>query len=661
MSKFGSNRRIFAQFLQEQLEVEDRDLTPLERTFREQPPPLEIFVGDASYLNFDSDGMALGSIQYSLVRHLEQILRPETYVEMVKEWGPEYAPVRFVNELVAMWGKGGGKDMTVQVGFSRVLNILLSLNNPHEYYGLPRHVIIHLMNVAASSKQAHGVFFKPLRTLLINTSWFADKFEGDLPSDKATEIFFKGQIELISGHSDAETLEGKNLLVGVADEIAAFKMEKDARGGTAASKTAEGLVDMLKSSASTRFPENYKLVQISYPRAKGDAIMTALNKAKASEELLGEKSSYYSSGPYKTWDVNPKYDKIERVSVPGVPYTVPNYLSIIEDYTNNVAFAKAKYECEPDAAMNRFFKDDFAIAATFARRDPVPPVSFEYYVGVDRENDEHAKVEQWLCRYEFSNDFWPKPGAIYAVHADMAVKSDRAGVAMSHVVDYDLERDPETGAETYLPKIEVDFATYWAADAGAVHPDDESRAMPREIQIRWFRALIMALIRRGFPIERVSMDGFQSVDSLQILESRGLVAERYSLDRTPEGYKTLRDVMYGDRLQGPEEPVLIEEISALNLFAGGKIDHLPGGSKDVADAVAGSVVGAILVGGQEEDELDDVADAVNANPSFETQMMARSWSETGSTEELPLFGGSASSSGAFGSPFGGGQSGWGGF
>ena len=660
-SKFGGGKsaaRLFSEFLQEELQVEDRDLTPLERTFNEQFPPLKKFVGDAQFLDFDKDGLYLGEIQYDLVRHMEQILLPATYIEMVREWGVDYAPVRYVNELVACWGKGSGKDMSVQIGFSRAANILLSLKSPQEYFNVPSHTIIHMMNVAASSSQAHGVFFKPLRHLLVNSPWFADKFEGkELPSDKATEINFKKSISLVSGHSDAETLEGKNLIVAVADEIAAFKMEKDARGGTAASKTAEGLVDMLKSSASTRFPANYKLVQISFPRAKGDAILTALNKAKASEEEFGAESTHYASGPYKTWDVNPKYEHVERVKIPGLQDPVPNYPSIIEDYKKSISFAQAKYECKPDAAVNRYFKDDAAILGSFEEEPLDAPVEISYIVGVDKD-DKQAKIEQWDVEFTFAEDFVPLNGAMYAIHADMAVTGDRAGVAMSHVHEYDIEVDPETQEEIYLPNVVVDFAIAFEADSGAVHPLLDT-ALPREIQIRWFRKLVMELIRRGFPIERASMDGFQSVDSLQILASRGLDAVRYSLDRTPEGYRTLRDVMYSGRLKGPKNPILIEEIAALNQFSRGKVDHLPGGSKDIADAVAGSVVGAILLGGEVEEDPDAVQDSVNAQMAAEMQVISQ-WGEDSIDEFTPTFGSSnnrmfgGGGSSVFDSPFGSG-------
>ena len=592
----SSNARLLADMLQNEFEVEDRDLTPLDDVFAEQFPPLLTFIADKQFMRYGS--MELSPIQEQLLRHFEQILRPETYIEMVRYWGPEYAPVRFVNNLACAWGKGSGKDMSIQLGFSRIANILLSMKWPHTYYKLPDHTIIHMMNVAASSKQAHGVFFKPLRNLITKAPWYADKFEsGEPPGPQAGEIRFIKQIELISGHSDPETLEGKNLIAAVADEISAFPLADTIKSSKGSSGTAEALVQMLQSSASTRFPEFYKMVQISYPRARGDAILKALDEAKKDEQEQGDHSRYYSSGPHSTWTVRPDLATIEKITIPGVDNPIPNIPSIVSDYRKNLSFAKAKYECDPDAAINRFFGDDIAIFASFDQKRLVDPISFIYRLGKDE--DEEGTVDQWQCDFAFSPDFLPMPGAIYSIHGDMAVTGDRAGVVLSHVRDYKSVQDHE-GRFERRPVVSVDFVGSWESDASAINPEN-NKALPREIQIRWFRKLVMALLERGFQIGHVSMDGFQSVDSLQILASRGIEAVKISLDRNPEGYQTLKDVMYEGRLDGYYHELLIHEISSINRYPNGKIDHLPGGSKDIADALAGSVLGAVTIGGEEED------------------------------------------------------------
>ena len=60
----------------------------------------------------------------------------------------------------------------------------------------------------------------------------------------------------------------------------------------------------------------------------------------------------------------------------------------------------------------------------------------------------------------------------------------------------------------------------------------------------------------------------------------------------------------------PYVKILMDEIEALS-HINGKIDHPPHLSKDMADALAGSVAGAIVVGGAEDADgsLVDVGDS----------------------------------------------------
>jgi hypothetical protein len=595
--------------LRNEWEVEDDTSTSaLSLIFEEEPPPLTRFVQDKKFLN----NPPLSVPQYDFVRHFEQVLMPETYILMVEEFGEEWMPVRFVNELSAQWGKGGGKDHVCQMSFARVSNILLCLKSPQDYYGMAHQTIFHMLNVAKSAPQAHGVFFKPLRTLLTESSWFADKFE-TRPGPMAQEIRFHKRIELISGHSEAESLEGKNLIAAIADEISAFPTGSEvmlSKTGRPPAKTAEGILDMLRSSATSRFPYNYKLGQISYPRYKGDAIQQATAEAKMDVEANGEESVYYFSGPIKTWDANPRYDSIPRVEVAGAGEPVPKVPAILKDYRLNPAFARAKYECDPDVAQNRFFSNDTAIFEAFSDQRNIPPITIEYYWGIeDHDNWEKADYGQlrprpgWQVRFHFAADFVPYRGALYALHGDMAITGDRAGVAMSHVQNWErriwTKADGDTTMES-RPLVKVDFVTAFEANAAAVTPD--GKVVPLEVQIRWYRKLIYELIRRGFAIDRVTFDRFASEDTIQQLVARGLEAERFSLDTNTHGYETLRDTMYDGRLIGYWHEPVVDEIRQLNLLPNGKVDHPPDGSKDMSDALAGSVVGAVLVGGDESDE-----------------------------------------------------------
>lgn len=595
-----------AEMLRDTLEIDTTEAKPLADIFDEEPPTLNQFISDAKYLN--QVGVNLSTLQYDFIRHFEQILYPETYILMVEEFGEYWNPLRFVNEYAIEWGKGSGKDFCCQICFARVANILLCLKNPQQYFDFGPATYLHLLNVASSAPQAHGVFFKPLRKMLVDSAWFKTRFEGNHePGPQAQEIRFVKQIELISGHSQASTLEGKNLVAGIADEISEFPTEDEvnmSKSGRVPAKTAKAIISMLRTSGSTRFPETYRLAQISFPRYKGDAIEQAIIEAKAD---IAEKpnSRFFASGPYATWEVNPRYDKYERVEIPGATQPVPDLPLFHDEYKKNPAESRAKYECKPELAENRFFNNDEAIFAAFPDVRPVPPITFEYYWGIDNEGDPAAvfggnyrdehQVPGWQVKFHFAPDFRPVAGALYAMHGDMAISGDRAGVAMSHVRTWDRRDWPSPGGHMVLeqrPVVKVDFCDAFTADATAV-------PAKREVQIRWYRKLIWELRSRGFHIGFVSFDNFQSADSMQILEAYGIETERASTDRDNRLYDTLRDVMYDNRLEGYYNEILISEIRRLSLLKNGRIDHPPGGSKDMADALAGSVAGAVQLGGDE--------------------------------------------------------------
>lgn len=598
-----------AEMLRNELGVETDGATPLTDIFDEEPPPLSAFISDARYL--DQRGVVLGGLQYDFIRHFEQILFPETYILMVEEFGEYWNPVRYCNEYAVEWGKGSGKDYVCQLSFSRLSNILLSLKNPQEYYNLGPDTILHLLNVAATAPQAHGVFFKPMRSMLTRSPWFEDKFQGgELPGPQAGEMRFIKQIELISGHSQADNLEGKNLIAGVADEIAAFKTESEvmaSKSGITPSKTAKAILSMLKTSSATRFPETYRIAQISFPRYKGDAIEQAILKGTADNAAKGLESRHFVSGPHATWSVNPRYDKFERIEVAGATQPVPNVPLFIEDYETDPAEARAKYECKPELAQKRFFSNDEAIYAAFEEVLPVPPITMEYYWGFDTDVDsaenfagyEH-RVPGWQVRFHYAPDFRPKSGAMYTIHGDMAVSGDRAGVAMTHVRTWDRRDWVIPGNALQMesrPVVKVDYV-------GAFEADPRVTPAPREVQIRWYRKLIWELRSRGFYIAAVSFDNFQSTDSMQILQSWGIEARHASTDRSTVLYDNLKDVMYDGRLEGYYEPVLVGEIQRLSKIRNGKIDHPPDGSKDLADALAGAVSLSVEFGGDEGETVE---------------------------------------------------------
>jgi hypothetical protein len=278
-----------------------------------------------------------------------------------------------------------------------------------------------------------------------------------------------------------------------------------------------------------------------------------------------------------------------------------------DDYEKDPARAKAMYEARPSRAINPYFSNPLPIEQAF--KQAPAPLSIGYRAEIPGRT--------WAPDYEFAPFLVPIQGAQYAMHADLAISGDMAGIALAHVKhweDREVVGQDAAGADVVKwetrPVVKVDFLAAFSAD---------KRAQPvREIQIRWARLLCLELIRRGFNIRLFSCDGFESADSRQIMETQyGLETHVVSTDRASmikadgisQGealWRNLRDLASEARLLIPGSGIFydrcLNELLALSRMPNGKIDHPPGGSKDIADGLAGACGGAIYLGGREDEE-----------------------------------------------------------
>lgn len=547
-----------------------------------EPVPLDAWIRETRYVNL---GFVPGEEQMRSLRHIEWIYHPADWEAL----GWTRDDVELVNMIVLKWGKGSGKDTMSQVGLLRICYLLQCLRNPQAYYGIGLHSEIHLLNTAVSAPQANAVFFTPLKTLIEQSPFFSDKAQTTING-----VTFDKQIQLISGHSQTKSQEGMNLLAGVADEIAEFKTKEELErtsksvSGRESQQSAEGLDGMLRSSGRSRFSEVFKALYLSWTRFKGDYIEKMYEEGERA--IARNPQARWFISHKATWEANPTKKRSD----------------FDDDYEADEIAAKAKYECLPPGARDAFFRNLVALGLAFPARDH-NPVTYELVEGPDPDNP--LGGVGWQADFSFADDFQPIRGAAYAVHIDQAHTQDKAGWAMSHVSGYaNREVSDENDRVIKQAIVQLDAAVRF--DQGP----------HGEIELRWLRQLVYRLLERKFRIVYVTFDGWQSVDSIQTLNARiatknpkapaekKRVAELYSLDRSTEGYDTLKSLVYaglykGYRLptvgDGPFEKPCIwwKELKALERQGGlatrAKIDHPPYGSKDVADAIAGSAVGAI--------------------------------------------------------------------
>ena len=528
-----------------------------DNVFSETPVPLDEFLRSGSFLNI----VKLSDKQYEFIKHGTQIY----YDKELEQLG--WDKVRKVGELVAFWGKSSGKDFCSQIIQSRIAYLLLCLVNPQKYYDLAQVSSIDMLNMAYNADQAESVFFNTFAEMIRTCSWFSNK--ADIGTHK---IEFDKRVFAYSGNSFEEAFEGKNLMIAVLDEIAAFKTkieleQMSMRRLRAPRYSAESVYDMAKSSVESRFPNGIgKVISLSFPRFKNDFIQQLYNKGK------DEHTCYVSFGT--TWDVNP-YRKRSDFD---------------DEFRKNPERAESRYACNPSGIEGGYFKNKEALKTAF------PLISSDL---VPTTDDRAPQFKLWFkCNHNFT----------CGIHIDLGLKYDKAGIAMAHVVNAVEEvRKDETGTVTsvMLPIVEIDFATSFIAP------------MNGEIDIALIRQMIVDLISKGFRIGKLTCDQFNSALLLQDVAKFGIETDTLSVDRTTEVYDCLKELVYDNRLKGysymrnVSDDVgnviqineIIDELNGLILVGGKKVDHL-GGFKDVSDAISGAVFNAIKIGLSRFDKSD---------------------------------------------------------
>jgi len=170
-------------------------------------------------------------------------------------------------------------------------------------------------------------------------------------------------------------------------------------------------------------------------------------------------------------------------------------------------------------------------------------------------------------------------------HIDLGLKRDAAGICIGHLAGQKLIERFDPVANTKVTEMKPIIAT-----------DIIIRVVPPpngEIEFALIREFLLLLRDRyNLPIEYVTFDGFQSVDSKQILRTKGFKCDHLSVEKI-ENYRSFRDALYDGCMYLLPHQFLANELAGLEYVRGNnstqqdKVDHRVNGTKDVADAVCG--------------------------------------------------------------------------
>jgi hypothetical protein len=538
----------------------DDFLDALEDTpFAEAPVDAKTFVEGEAYLGQPP----LSDVQYDIVEAMSQIYKQEDLARIMGSTeGTRYFKKYTKNEIILQLGKGSGKDFTSAVACSYIVYKLLCLKDPARYFGKPSGDAIDIINVAINAQQAKNVFFKGFKSKIERSPWFAGRFYA-----KADSIEFDHAITVYSGHSERESHEGLNLLLAVLDEISGFATEIGT--GNDQGKTADNIYKAFRASVDSRFPDYGKVALLSFPRFPGDFISQRYDAVIAEKEVIIKTHKFVMNPDLpedsegNSLEIQWEEDIILSYKYPGMfalkrPTWVVNPTRKVDDFKlafyTDMGDAMQRFACVPTFTSDRFFKQTDKVRQAMSLRNPLD--SFR----------------------RFEETFQPDPEKIYYVHADLAQKHDKCAVAIAHVekwVNIQVIKDYEQVA----PVVVVDAVAWW-------EPKIEGPVNLSEVK-QW----IQNLRRLGFNIGLVSFDRWQSFDIQNELKQVGMRTDTVSVAK--KHYEDMAMLIYEDRLAMPAIDLLFEELSELKITKNNRVDHPRKLSKDLADAVCGSIYGAI--------------------------------------------------------------------
>lgn len=540
--------------------------------FEEKPAELEEFLYSDKYLNLK---ITLSEYQKQLITLSSQIYKEETLCSL---YGEEEGIRRFqytYNEIIYVLGKGSGKDLTSEIALAYVVHKLLCLKEPAEYFGKDTGDAIDIINVAINSDQANNVFFAGFKRIISKAPWFNGKY-----SPKQRHFAFDKNINIYSGHSEAEAFEGYNTLFVVLDEISGFDSE-DAGGAKTGDKKskAQELYDMYTDSIVSRFPDYGKVLLLSFPRYKKDFIMEKYNDAIAIKEVVKREHTYKINEELRdgilenefkiTWDEDHivKYKK-DKVFCLKRPSWEVNPTRSIENYKrrfmDDPVMSLKKYACMPPESESAFFPSREKIEHAFSGTNGVDEIG------------------------RFAEGFTADPSKRYYIHVDLARKHDRCAVALAHVEHFERRKIGANQTEP-APVVKVDALRYWTPTSD------------KHVDFTEVREYIVNLQRVGFNIGLVTFDRWESYDISKELRQYGLRVENLSVAK--KHYTDMAMVVHEERLVGPKNEILVEELLELRVMPNDKIDHPRKGSKDLSDATCGAIFNAIAYTPREGNEI----------------------------------------------------------
>lgn len=510
------------------------------------------------------------------------------------------------NYIEAIWtgAIGTGKTFVASIGICRILYELSCLKDPHASFGLARDTNISVVCFSVNEDLARKVAYENIVTKIKASPYFQEHFPFE-PTKK--ELRFPSSIWVAPRAATDSSALGLNVISFMMDEGNFLANKKTIVG---IESRADTIYNTIKRRMKSRFERQGRL----------PGMIFIVSSKKTNDDFTAKRITESMKDPtvfvrdYAAWDVKPEdYFKTNRFWVLcGNAETASKILTDEEaaQYKDKVPDGAVLIDVPED------FRRDFESNLEGAIRDIAGMATVSIQPFIQRREKIREAVDGKMLHpfstlvYDMSKGgrfLWDSmvaqrlertgpgradiarlrpiinPTAARHIHIDIGLRKDALGLCMAHVAGWkDVIRRTDDGREFVerAPIYVIDVLLRVVPPVGG------------EVLLSEVRHLVYDLSAHGYMITCVTLDQFQSADSLQTFGQRGYRSELVSVDTTPAPYDNLKMALYENRIRMYHYQPLIDELTLLQEDLSGnkrKIDHPANGSKDVADAVAGSL------------------------------------------------------------------------
>lgn len=483
------------------------------------------------------------------------------------------------DEAVLTGGIGSAKTTLALYSQAYQLYLLSCLRSPQSSFGLDSSSEIKIIFQSLRASTAKDVDFDRFYGLIKGSPYFKTVF----PYNKSltSTLKFPNRIEISPVSSGDTATIGQNVIGGIIDEInfmAVIQNSKQSADGG----TYDQAVELYNSIARRR---KSRFMQAGGGMA---GLLCVVSSKRLPEEFTDKKMQEAKTNPRifvydkRVWDIKPYAfcgdtfkifvgNEIRRPRILQETDIIPREdehlidnipIEFRQEFEDDITKAVRDIAGHSTLATTPFLPNSQKVMVNFGKSQNI----------VKNEFTDFARSPCVLLPSRIVNPQFPR----YA-HIDLSVTGDSTGLVIGHVPMF--TRVGSEGQER-APVVQIDLALEIKPPLGG------------EIEFSRIRNILYKLRELGLPIKWVSLDSYQSRDSLQILRQQGFTCGMLSMDTSIEPYMMLKQALYDGRVWMPQHERLQRELLALEMdYRKGKVDHNALNSKDISDALAGVTYG----------------------------------------------------------------------